>query len=75
MGPARSAVGRSLWVHPERRAARAGRTLALAAAIRELVTTDPLVVKMLLRDGVILRNCRESTTAYLLKREVGGCDY
>jgi hypothetical protein len=30
----------------------AGRALALAAAIRKLVvTTDPLVVKMLLRDG------------------------
>jgi hypothetical protein len=31
---------------------RAGRALALAAALREpVVTTDPLAVKMLLRDG------------------------
>jgi hypothetical protein len=41
-GQARSAVGQSLWVQPERRAARARRALALAAAIRELVVTkDP----------------------------------
>jgi hypothetical protein len=42
LGQARSAVGRCLW------------DLALAAAIRKLVfTTDPLVVKMLLRgEGV-----------------------
>jgi hypothetical protein len=46
---ARSAVGRRLWVQPERRAARAGRALTLAAAIRvPVVTTDLLVVELLL---------------------------
>ena len=82
-GPARRAVGQSLRVQLEKWAARAGRDLALAAAIHELVTTGPLVVKMLLRDGVILccfqvraqPGCRESTTAYLLKGVEGGCDY
>ena len=53
-GQARSAVGRSLWVQQERWAARAGRALALASesAIRKrVVTADPLVEKLLLRDG------------------------
>ncbi len=53
-GQAQSAVGRSLWVRPERWAARAGRALALASesAIRKrVVTADPLVEKLLLRDG------------------------
>ena len=65
------------------RAGRLSRSLSLAAAIRELVTTDPLVVKMLLRDGVVPHcpraqcgsSCRESTTAYLLKGAEGGCDH
>ena len=81
-GPARRAVGQSLRVQLEKWAARAGRTLALAAAIHELVTTGPLVVKMLPRDGVILccfqvgaqLGCRESTTAHLLKGVDGGCN-
>ena len=79
-GPARRAVGQSLRVQLEKWAARAGRTLALAATIHEL--TGPLVVKMMLRDGVILccfqvraqLGCRESTTAYLLKGMEGGCN-
>src|SRR6266852_1603335 len=53
-GQGQSAVGRSLWVRPERWAARAGRALALASesAIRKrVVTADPLVEKLLLRDG------------------------
>jgi len=53
-GQVRSAVGRSLWVQPEKWGARAGRALALASesAIRKrVVTTDPLVEKLLLRDG------------------------
>ena len=65
------------------RAGRLSLSLSLAAAIRELVTTDQLVVKMLLRDGVVPHcpraqrgsSCIESMTAYLLKGAEDGCDH
>jgi hypothetical protein len=38
-------------VGPAEEVSCAGRALALAAAIRELVTTDPLIVELLLREG------------------------
>ena len=65
------------------RAGRLSRSPSLAAANREPVATDQLVVKMLLRDEVVPHcpraqrgsSCRESTTAYLLKGAEGGCDH
>jgi hypothetical protein len=41
-----------MWIQPERSPARAGKALALAAAIHKLVvTTDPLLGELLLREG------------------------
>jgi hypothetical protein len=72
-GIAQSAVGRSLLVQPEGRAAWAGRALALAAAIRELVTTDPLIVELLLREVVcwqkgVVAGCNYRRAEYVLQQ-------